>query len=116
MAEQIGVDKSTIQYWENNQVVPAVCHMPKIIEFLGYVPYVPTESFSERLRIRREALGLSQRKLAKLLNKDVTTLAGWETGKHRPTRKSRTEVEAFFTSCTSSALSVRFIDILSMLN
>ncbi len=36
---RIGVDKTTICLWERNHVEPETRHMPRIVEFLGYVPY-----------------------------------------------------------------------------
>ena len=35
----------------------------------------------------RRVHGLSQKKLAEQLGIDQTTLAGWEKGEHRPTKK-----------------------------
>ncbi|OGQ13087.1 MAG: hypothetical protein A2026_07180 [Deltaproteobacteria bacterium RBG_19FT_COMBO_46_12] len=38
VAEKLGVDKTAIQFWENNRVKPSLGNIPKIIEFLGYDP------------------------------------------------------------------------------
>ncbi len=40
VADQIGVDKTTIFNWERERVVPAVRLMTKILDFIGYVPCV----------------------------------------------------------------------------
>jgi transcriptional regulator with XRE-family HTH domain len=97
VAKRIGVDKSTIQYWETNRVAPAIRHMPRLIRFLGYAPYTPARSFSEKLTRARWYLGLSRKKMARILKIDESTLAGWETGRHRPTRRPLKTIYSFFT-------------------
>ena len=66
-----------------NQTSPQTDLIPRVICFLGYLPYVPPRSFSERLRTCRRALGLSRRKLAEKLDmaqityvEDLVSLAG----------------------------------------
>ena len=39
VAEQLGVDKSTIHNWERNFNTPDTRLVPRIIEFLGYSPF-----------------------------------------------------------------------------
>ncbi len=88
VAEQIGVDESTITNWERQRTLPEIRHMPEIIQFLGYVPLFPARSFRERLVAFRTVLGLSQRRMALLFGVDPSTLAGWELGKHWPAPQS----------------------------
>jgi len=38
-AKRIGVNETTIWFWENNRVEPSISYIPKIIEFLGYIPF-----------------------------------------------------------------------------
>ena len=95
VAQEIGVDEMTICNWETNRVKPALRFIPRIIQFLGYCPYIYTHSLSERLRVCREALGLSQKNMAKALGVDESTLAGWEIGKVRPTKKSQQIIKDF---------------------
>jgi transcriptional regulator with XRE-family HTH domain len=89
VAEQIGVTKCTIQYWETNRVLPALRFRPRIVSFLGYDAFggISPDSLAERLKAHRERLGLSRKKLAALLGIDPSTVAGWETEKHRPSNK-----------------------------
>jgi transcriptional regulator with XRE-family HTH domain len=97
VADQIGVTNCTIQYWETNRVAPALRFRPRISSFLGYELFdgrVP-ESVAERLRAHRDRLGLSRKKLAALLGIDPSNIAGWETGKHRPTKKSLELIDEF---------------------
>ena len=98
VAQQIGVDMSTITNWEINRTIPAIRFMPRIIEFLGYTPFPPAQTLPEKLILYRKVMGLSRRKLAKLIEVDESNLAGWETGKHYPTNKSLKMIEAFLGS------------------
>jgi transcriptional regulator with XRE-family HTH domain len=88
VAEQIGVDTTTICNWESNASLPAIRYLPAIIQFLGYDPQPAVDSFPDRLVTARRTLGLSQRKMAEKLGVDPGTLQGWEAGKHQPTGKS----------------------------
>jgi transcriptional regulator with XRE-family HTH domain len=93
VADQIGVDETTITHWERNTTTPPIRYIPAIIQFLGYDPLPPANSFSERLATARQALGLSQRKMAEKLSVDPGTLQGWEAEKHQPTKKSLDVIE-----------------------
>jgi transcriptional regulator with XRE-family HTH domain len=90
VAAQIGVTKCTIQYWETNRVAPALRFRPRIANFLGYdcCDGRALEFLAQRLKAHRYRFGLSRKKLAAFLGVDATTLAGWETERHRPTNKS----------------------------
>ena len=52
----------------------------------------------EKLKNHRRRLGLSQKKLAAMLEIDPSTLSGWEFGKHRPMKKSRNLIDGFLGS------------------
>jgi len=88
VGEQIGVEGTTITNWELNATVPAIRNIPAIIQFLGYDPFPPANSFTERIAATRKTLGLSQGKMAQKLGIDPATLQGWEAGQHRPSPKS----------------------------
>jgi transcriptional regulator with XRE-family HTH domain len=88
VGEAVGVDGLTITNWERNATVPAIRYMPAIIQFLGYDPFPPANSFTARLIATRKALGLSQVKMAGKLGVDPATLQSWEAGQHRPSPKS----------------------------
>jgi transcriptional regulator with XRE-family HTH domain len=82
------VDDTTIYLWERNKVRPSLAQIPKIIEFLGNDPFEKkAENLGERIQEYRRVHGLSQKKLAEQLGVDPTTLGGWETGEHRPTKR-----------------------------
>ena len=85
VANIIGTTESTIWNWENNYVSPSLSYIPKIIEFLGYIPYdISNKTLGDKLLIHRKLLGFSQRKFALLIGIDPSTLGKWERGKTRP--------------------------------
>jgi hypothetical protein len=44
VARMFGVSEDIITYWENEQSIPQMVHMPKIIRFLRYIGYsVPVD-------------------------------------------------------------------------
>ncbi len=57
---------------------PAVRHIPKVIEFLGYVPFDRGETLGERITIYRKTLGLSHCEFARKLRVAPCTIIGWE--------------------------------------
>ncbi|MHB8843036.1 MAG: helix-turn-helix transcriptional regulator [Candidatus Aquicultor sp.] len=88
VAHILGVKKESIYNWENNHNSPKIYVLPKIIEFLGYVPFeLPKETMGDRVRAYRYKHGLSQRRLAELLGIDKTTVRDWERNKHSPSKK-----------------------------
>ncbi len=93
--QEIGVDETTIYNWENSRTVPALRLMPSLGRFIGYAPYTPAHSLPEKLKARRQSIGLSRKRLAKLLGVDESSLANWETGRRRPNKKSLKIIEGF---------------------
>jgi transcriptional regulator with XRE-family HTH domain len=79
-----GVSVSAIHNWETGRAEPAVRCLPGIIAFLGYCPYAPGRPLGERLRVAREARGLSRKQLAELVGIDEGTLWKWERGLRVP--------------------------------
>jgi DNA-binding transcriptional regulator YiaG len=73
--------------WERGRTSPAIRHVPRILAFLGYVPFAASRSLPERLRTYRQINGLSQAKLARQLGVDEETVRKWESGRSRPGRK-----------------------------
>lgn len=94
MGRQVGVDPLTVKNWEKNHTQPRLHLLPRIIEFLSYIPYTPIHSFPEQFAAYRRSLGLSRGRLAKLLGLDESTLARWEKKKGKPGR-SLTTVKRF---------------------
>jgi transcriptional regulator with XRE-family HTH domain len=95
VAEEIGVDKSSIHNWETAVTEPGFEYMPAIIRFLGYNPLPAGNGWGERLLRRRTTLGLSQEASAKRLGLDPSTLAKWERGEREPTGALLSRVKRF---------------------
>jgi len=88
LAKRFGIDEVMTYLWENNRVKPFSAQIPKIIDFLGRDPFEKrTENLEERIQEYRRVYGLTQEKLAEQLGVDPTTLAGWEKGEHKPTKR-----------------------------
>jgi len=103
-AKKIGVDETTIWLWENNRVEPSISFIPKIIGFLGYIPFdTKYSSLGEKIIAFRRIHGLSQKKLSSLLGIDSTTIGSWERGEHKPSKELLEKLLSFFTSYPSSA-------------
>ena len=99
VGERLGVDETTICNWENNRTAPVFRFMPKIIEFLGYVPYgIKAKTLGEKILAYRKLLGLSQEMLARKLGVDPGTLARWEQGKNKPKGKHLEILDEFLSS------------------
>lgn len=94
VAARIKVSEDCITFWENHRCQPQVKHVPKIIAFLGYNPYLDLkwDSFADKVRTCRRLLGFSFRKMAKVLNADPGTIAKWENGKTVPHEPRRGEL------------------------
>ena len=103
VARRIVCDESTVTNWELNRVKPTLRFWPRIVEFLGYDPRPDEEpgSLAERLKTQRRRLGLSRKRLVAILKTDPSNLAGWETGEHRPTKKSMKLITEFLSWTTS---------------
>ena len=63
VASEIGVTEDCITLWENNHSKPTVSYYPKIIQFLGYVPFeVDTSTLGGQIKLYRYLHGLSKEK------------------------------------------------------
>ena len=98
VAAQIGVTTSTIWNWENNWSSIALGYMPKVIKFLGYNPIPCPEDLMERLAWYKQVNGLSLELLGAEMNRDPEQLSDWLSGRHKPCRRNRKEVELFLSS------------------
>ena len=79
VAEKLGVDKVTVWNWEIANTVPLSKHLPAIVSFLGYGPFEASgESLGKRLLDYRKQSGLSQKKLAREIGIDPSTLSRLE--------------------------------------
>ena len=72
--------------------------MPRIIEFLGYTPYILPQTLGDWLRQCRVSHGLSQEALARTIAVDESTIAAWERNDHQPVKSSLQVLRDFFGS------------------
>jgi transcriptional regulator with XRE-family HTH domain len=83
--------------WERNQRNPSFRYMPKIVNFLGYIPFdTEFENLGQKICAYRQLMGLRQKDLARLLDVDPCTIRSWEKGRHRLQRSLLKELDAFF--------------------
>jgi transcriptional regulator with XRE-family HTH domain len=87
VAKRLGADETSVWNWEKNRSSPALRFVPRIIEFLGYVPDdTQPETLGQRIVAFRRLRGLTQKELARRLAVDPSTISGWERGEHQPSR------------------------------
>lgn len=95
VAKIIGVTESTIWNWEHG-TEPEIRYMPKIIEFLGYVPFeYNLDNPIDRLRYFKLINGLSYEKLGELMNRDPEQLTDWLSGRSKPCKRNMKMIEKF---------------------
>jgi transcriptional regulator with XRE-family HTH domain len=84
VAKIIGCHELTIGNWEKGCRTPHINHMVGIIRFLGYNPLPRGTSIAEQIIAHRKSCGLTQRKFARALGVDPSTLARWEKEEREP--------------------------------
>ena len=89
---------SNIRNWEANRRQVSLCFRPQVYEFIGFFPCDVSLRLGLRLKQRRESLGLSIRKLSKILGVDASTIENWEDGKHQPSAQNLQTIECFLGS------------------
>ena len=73
--------------------------MPKVIEFLGYVPFEKNpETLGEKIVYNRRLKGMTQKELARQIGVDPTTLARWERRNRVPALVYQKNLYDFFSS------------------
>jgi len=81
-ATQLGVllniSKDTVYNWEKNRTDPMVHLIPRITEFLGYIPPLfAGQTTGQKIVTYRQVRGISQRAFALELKVDPGTLGRW---------------------------------------
>ncbi|MBI5241042.1 MAG: transcriptional regulator [Elusimicrobia bacterium] len=106
VAQILGVDHATITNWELSHTFPGVQYLPKIYDFLGYCPTAPIKdrTLSQKIRLWRESLGLTQKQLAREAGVDESALHHWEAGRRRPTRRPRKRLSVFLPAALAAWL------------
>ncbi|WP_298435062.1 helix-turn-helix transcriptional regulator [Geobacter sp.] len=94
VAEIIGVTESTIWNWEHG-VEPELQYNPKIIDFLGYIPFDCPDDTIDRLAWYKKVKGLTLIELGRQMNRHPDQLQEWLSGERRPFNKSLQRIEQF---------------------
>ncbi|MDR7435959.1 MAG: helix-turn-helix transcriptional regulator [Armatimonadota bacterium] len=98
VAKQLGVDEMTVVNWEKGRTQPSIRYLPRILAFLGYVPFDCPPDPLGWLRYYRLIHGMSCGALARELGMDESVVTGWFDGRHRPSARSVERIEAFLRS------------------
>ena len=93
-AEKIGVSEASVYNWERG-IEPELRHMPKVIRFLGYVPFPCPEDLIGRLKHFKLVNGLSYERLGAAMGRDPEQLTDWMSGRMRPSRKNLEKIRNF---------------------
>ena len=82
VAATLGADVQTVLNWEKNRQSPHLAVLPRIIEFLGYIPPAYSkvgDSLVETIN-HYTTHGWSREKFTELISVNETTVAKWEVG------------------------------------
>lgn len=102
VAKLLKVSTDTVYNWEKNRRKPMVHLIPRITQFLSYIPpFFNRETMGQKIIAYRQARGMSQRKLALQLEVDPSTLGRWERDESSPIGELKTRLEPFFKKCLS---------------
>jgi transcriptional regulator with XRE-family HTH domain len=95
VAKLLGVSPETVYNWEHGLSTPSLYHIPKVIQFLGYDPYIIKEDIGGRIKKARQSIGMTQKELAWKLGVDPGTLGKWERGEKRPLKEMEKRIKRF---------------------
>ena len=94
VAAKLGVTTSTVWNWEHIGSVD-LRFIPRVIEFLGYNPIPQPEDLVGRLSCYKQVNGLSLERFGIEMGRDPEQLADWLSGRHKPCRRNREEIEEY---------------------
>ena len=96
VAKILGVNVDSVCNWENSRSSPQLHYLPKIVEFLKYIPFDrEPNTLGEKIVNYRRFSGINQKQLAKRLGVDPGTLGRWERGKGYPLAKNMRKLTEF---------------------
>jgi transcriptional regulator with XRE-family HTH domain len=99
VAKVLGLSESVVWRWEAGQRKPQGKYLEKVYGFVGDDPRPGPVTVGERLKRRREHLGLTLRAGAKRLGVVQSTLCRWESGEREPQGARLERVEGFLREC-----------------
>ena len=90
VAAILDVNVASVRNWEGNLREPHISEIPGIINYIGYCPYDLSLPLEKRAVVWRSYNGLTQKRMAKIIQVDPTTLARLERGRIRhPLNRAR---------------------------
>ena len=102
VAQLLGVNETSVYDWEKHRTDPMVHLIPRITEFLGYIPPMFSgQTTGQKIVTYRHVRGMSQRALALTLKVDPGTLGRWERDESSPTGELKLRLEPFFREILS---------------
>lgn len=96
VAQKLGVSPDTINNWEQGHTEPSLRHIPRIIDYLGYVPFETGETWGQKIEGYRMITGTPRSELADRLGVDEDTIFRWETGRSVPSKTNQSELKSLF--------------------
>lgn len=86
VAEALGITEACLGLWELGKgEAPRVKYMPKIIKFLGYVPFkMKSKTLGEKIKSYRLVNGMTHYDLAEVLKVNASTISAWENNENIP--------------------------------
>ena len=94
VAERIGVSEASVWNWERG-VEPELVHIPKIIAFLGYVPFEYPNDLIGQLRYFKLVNGMSYVRLGTAMGRDPEQLTDWLSKGVRPCKRNVKLIHSF---------------------
>ena len=99
VAAKIGVTESSVWNWERG-TEPELVHIPKIIAFLGYVPFECPDDLLGRLRYYKLVNGMSFERLGAAMGRDPEQLVDWLSNGMKPCKRNVQEISNFLRKRT----------------
>jgi len=94
LADKIGVSEASIWSWEKG-TEPELVHIPKIIDFLGYVPFECPDDLLGRLRYFKLINGMSYERLGAAMGRDPEQLVDWLSNGMKPCKRNKQFIGSF---------------------
>jgi transcriptional regulator with XRE-family HTH domain len=114
VAEIIGVTESSIWNWEHG-TEPELQYNPRIIKFLGYIPFDCPNDTVGRLAWYKRTNGLTLIELGQQMQRHPDQLQEWLSGTRFPFRKSRDRIERFLEKQETFLLTEKNLQNISLL-